>query len=97
MIIALGKLDSLGIDIRGKNKKSVEEAILITKSHNDTISVEFLNKLVSIYNKSEKKIEENRTKIESNEILINEKTKEYQILLDDFNKKYNYFISISYD
>lgn len=92
MIIALGKLDSLGIDIRGKNKKSVEEAILITKSHNDTISVEFLNKLVSIYNKSEKKIEENRTKIESNEILINEKTKEYQILLDDFNKKYNYFI-----
>lgn len=92
MMKAFDQLNSLDIDIRGKNKKSIEEAISRTMVHNDTISLEFLNKLVSIYNENEKKIEENITKIKINENLINEKTKEYQILLDDFNKKYNYFI-----
>ncbi|RLJ34004.1 hypothetical protein CLU97_3494 [Chryseobacterium sp. 7] len=92
MVMALSQLDSFGIDILRKNKISVAERILEVKKSNDTVSVERLGKLVSVYNENKSKIEDNNSKIKSNEGLINEKTKEYQILLEDFNKKYKNFI-----
>ncbi|WP_346986536.1 hypothetical protein [Chryseobacterium sp. POE27] len=58
---------------------------------NDTISTE-LNNLISRYNEKERMIENNNVTIKKNEIVINEKVKEYQSLLGDFNKKYEKFI-----
>lgn len=99
IITTLSKLSSLGIDISSlgidilyNDSKKITENILEQKKINDTISVATLAKLITSYNQSKKKISDNSEKIKANDIIINDKTKEYQFLLDDFNKKQGKFI-----